>query len=79
YLSLGIPAVSSPVGLNPQIFQPEVTGSLAETKHHWVEHLKKLIQNPSLRAEMGKNGQKLIIDFYSVKSQKGHFLSLFEA
>ncbi len=79
YLALEIPAVSSPVGVNTDIIQHDKTGFLASTTEEWTEYLRKLLQNPSLRTEMGKKGRVLIQKNYSVKSQKENYLGLFKA
>ncbi len=78
YLSMGIPAIASPVGVNKEIIQSEVTGYFAQSKDEWIKHLKILLQNHAMRIDMGRSGQKFISDNYSLKSQKEKFLSLFE-
>ncbi len=77
YLALEIPAVASPVGVNTDIIQHGQTGFLARTTEEWAESLKKLLQNQSIRAEMGKKGRALIEKKYSVQSQVEAFQSLF--
>ena len=79
YLALEIPAVASPVGVNTNIINHDKTSLLASTTEEWTESLKKLLLNPSSRAEMGKKGRALIEKNYSVQSQKDNFLGLFKA
>jgi len=78
YLALEIPAVASPVGVNTDIIQHGQTGFLAQTIEEWTESLKKLLENQSLREEMGRKGRVLIEKKYSAQSQKDAFLGLFE-
>tara|TARA_Y100001972_G_scaffold119065_1_gene159904 strand:- start:1082 stop:2176 length:1095 start_codon:yes stop_codon:yes gene_type:complete len=78
YLALGIPAVASPVGVNTDIIHQDETGLLARTTEEWTKSLRKLLEDESLRAEMGKKGRSLIEKNYSVQSQKDNFFSLFK-
>lgn len=78
YLSLGIPAVASPVGVNKIIIDEEVNGYLCDDKDEWPKALATLIENESLRTQMGENGRKMVIDNYSIQSQVTSFLYLFD-
>ena len=77
YLALGIPAVASPVGVNSDIVQEGVTGFLTNSPEEWKIHLKKLLEDKTLRNKLGYNGRKLIDVNFSVESQKEKFLELF--
>lgn len=77
YLSLGIPAVASPVGVNRQIIEKRENGFLCSTKEEWIQALSFLIENFSARAAMGKSGREKIEREYSVQSQSEKFLDLF--
>lgn len=78
YLSIGIPAIASPVGVNTDIIIPGKTGFLASSETEWFENLTKLIQDPQLRNQLGQNGRKLIEEKYSVDSLRDKFIQLFE-
>lgn len=78
YLSLGIPAVASPVGANIQIIEHEKNGFLAESVDEWVSGLKTLIQSPALRNKMGKDGRQKIERYYSADANRSLFFSIFE-
>jgi glycosyltransferase involved in cell wall biosynthesis len=75
-LSLEIPAVMSPVGVNTEIIEHGVNGFLADDDEQWFEILSKLIENPELRKEIGKNGRKTIEEKYSVNVWEDKFLDL---
>lgn len=77
YLSLGIPAVASPVGVNRVIIEEGVNGYLCQSDEDWYEALKALILNPPLRQRMGEAGRKKIVEHYSVGANSVRFLSLF--
>ncbi|MFT7197294.1 MAG: glycosyltransferase involved in cell wall biosynthesis [Marinoscillum sp.] len=78
YLSLGIPAIASPVGVNRQIISEGVNGFFATTLEEWKSAILKLINDPILREEFGKNGRQLIVDSYSKASLRKKFFSLLE-
>jgi glycosyltransferase involved in cell wall biosynthesis len=77
YMALGIPTVTSPVGINSAMVDTAV-GFLAGTPEEWEIYLEKLIDDPLLRKQMGVQGRKKVIDQYSVGSNTSTFLSLFE-
>ncbi len=78
YLSLGIPAVASPVGVNKNIIKQGENGFLCKEEKEWEEALRLLLQDPSLRKSMGIKGRQTIIENFSIQAYAGRFLSLFE-
>lgn len=76
YLALGIPAVASPVGVNQQIID-EQNGFLCISAEDWYDALRSLLQDASLRKDLGFHGRKKVIEQYSIQSQEQAFLSLF--
>jgi glycosyltransferase involved in cell wall biosynthesis len=78
YMALSIPTVASPVGVNTQIIQHGKNGLLASTPEEWIDCLKKLIEDRTLRKQLGKNGRGTVEKNYSVSSNSSNFLSLFE-
>lgn len=77
YLALGIPAAASPVGVNKVIIEEGINGYLCESNEEWVNGLKKLVTDATLRKQMGMAGRKKIEAEYSVLSQTDKYLSLF--
>lgn len=77
YMSLSIPTVMSPVGVNKEIIDDKDNGFLAETTEEWLAILKNLISNSSLRHKTGIKGQESIIKKYSVEENKKKYLSVF--
>lgn len=67
YLALGIPAVASPVGVNPQIIQTGENGFLADTAGEWETCLDRLITDSALRAHLGQAGRRTVESRYSVQ------------
>jgi glycosyltransferase involved in cell wall biosynthesis len=78
YMALEIPAVVSPVGVNLQIVEEGKNGLFAITPDQWRSQLRRLIENPHLRKTLGTKGRDTVVNRYSVRSNAGLFLSLFE-
>jgi len=77
YMSLGISAVVSPVGVNEVIVNHGVQGYTCSTEQEWENRLTILLQDSNLRRQMGAAARKKIEEHYSVKATKDLFLSLF--
>jgi glycosyltransferase involved in cell wall biosynthesis len=77
YMSLGIPAVVSPVGANKNIISDQQEGYWANDKEEWYHSLEKLIKDATLRSDMGLKGRNKIIAEYSVDACKNSFFNLF--
>jgi len=54
YMALGIPAVATPLGSNPDVIQHGVNGFLARTPADWRRALQRLVDDDELRARMGE-------------------------
>ena len=78
YLSLGIPAVVSPIGVNKEIVIPKKSGHWAKSLQEWESSLVYLLNNELLRSQMGIDGRKHVEEFFSVKSNQTNFLLLFQ-
>jgi len=72
YLSVGVPVVCTPVGINSDIVQDGENGFWATSHQEWIDRLSTLIQNPDLRYQMGLKGIEKVEKEYSltVTSQK---------
>lgn len=77
YMAMGIPAIVSPVGVNPLIVEHAKNGFLARTDQEWFNYLSQLIENSELRKKMGEAGHENVVKHYSVLSNTSNFLSLF--
>lgn len=65
YMACGVAVISTPFGEMPYILIDGVNGLLAETEDEWVEKLKKLLADKTLRAQLGKAGQERVREAYS--------------
>jgi glycosyltransferase involved in cell wall biosynthesis len=78
YMSLAIPALMSPVGVNKEIIQNGENGFLPNTESEWIESLSRLIENANLRQKIGLAGRKTVIDKYSILSQRDNYVKFFK-
>lgn len=78
YMSLGIPPVVSPVGVNRSVVEEGTTGFWANDEKEWMEKLEKLITDAKLRGEMGIKAREKIMNAYSVKANQNKFIELFQ-
>ncbi len=76
YLSMGIPAVSSPVGINREIVEDGVNGFCAGTHDEWVSCLDRLIQDRALRRRLGKAGREKMEACYSLNRSSRRLLRI---
>lgn len=79
YMSVGIPVIASPVGVNKEIVQNHVTGYLAAQEEEWSDALKSLIGDVGLRACMGEAGRQRCVEHYSVQHWLPILVDLFSS
>ena len=78
YMSLGIPALVSPVGVNSKIVDNGENGFICDTAENWKHSLEKVMNDQNLLETMGKNTRQKIEAAYSVQSNERNFLGLFK-
>jgi len=66
YMACGLPVVASPVGMNTEVVDHGENGFLAASLEDWEGYLGELIQNATLRKEMGDKGFELVGQKYTV-------------
>ena len=67
YLALGIPYVVSPLGVTSSIGIAGETHFEARTTDEWVETLRRLLEDVSLRKHMGERGRKHFEENYDLE------------
>jgi glycosyltransferase involved in cell wall biosynthesis len=65
YMSVGLPVVASPVGMNEEIFSQAYCGFGPRNHDEWVSAISSLLVNNSLASEMGIAGRRLVERKYS--------------
>jgi glycosyltransferase involved in cell wall biosynthesis len=79
YLSVGVPVVCTPVGINSDIIQDGENGFWATTHQEWIDRLSTLIQNPDLRYRMGLKGMERVEREYSLAVTSEKFLHVLQS
>lgn len=64
YFSAGVPAVASPVGVNPGLIGDD-RGLLADTVDEWVRAIESLAEDDRVRQEMGSSARRFVEAEYS--------------
>ncbi len=77
YMALGIPAVVAAVGANTTAVPDGEAGYTCATPKQWFLRLEQLLLHPTLRAEMGENGQKWVNEHYAAQAHAHTFRNLF--
>jgi glycosyltransferase involved in cell wall biosynthesis len=77
YLSLSIPALASPVGVNKDLIDHGKNGFLCSTEMEWKDCLIQLLTNEPLRNEMAEKAPSGIFESYTNLANKAKFLHLF--
>ena len=65
FMSLGIPVVASPVGMNREVIKDGINGFLANSDDKWFEKLSWLIDDKQLQFRIGMAGRKTVEEKYS--------------
>lgn len=78
YMSVGLPSVSSPIGVTTDIVQDERNGFLATTSAEWVDKLSRLVEDAELRRTMGRAGRQSVEEKYSLRAQAPRLLDVLE-
>ncbi len=76
YMSLEIPAVMSPVGVNTEIIEDGVNGFLASTEQEWFDKLSLLIEDAELRKRLGRAGRQTVVERYSIQANAPKYLEV---
>jgi glycosyltransferase involved in cell wall biosynthesis len=68
YMALGIPTVTSPVGMATELIQHQVNGFWARTEEEWFEALNRLVLDQQLRTRFAEEGRKRVEAHYGLQT-----------
>jgi len=66
YMSMGMAAIASPVGVNREIISDGATGYLALTEQDWRSKLTQLCHDAGLCERMGRAARNVVVERYSL-------------
>ncbi|MCJ7497813.1 MAG: glycosyltransferase family 4 protein [candidate division Zixibacteria bacterium] len=78
YMSMAIPAICSPVGMNQEIIRDGENGFLASSPEEWFEQIQTLVRDPDLRKKMGLLGRETVEEKFSLKLWIPIFIDVLE-
>lgn len=76
YQSCGIPCVATAFGSNLENIEHGNNGFLADSDDDWVQSIIKLVDDPTLREQIGKNGRTNVMNNFSLEANKGKYLEI---
>jgi len=79
YLSVGVPVVCTPVGINRDIIKEGENGFWATDPGEWVDRIGALIDNPALREKMGQKGIQTVEKEYSLAVTSKKFFKVLQS
>lgn len=79
YMAAGKPVVLNSTAANREVIIDGTNGLFADSHIAWLNSLKKLMDNPSLRHKMGLANMKRAKRYYSLSSQSGVIAELFKS
>ena len=74
YMSLKIPVVASPVGVNSEIIEDNVNGILASTEEDWYNKLLLLKDDNEFYKKLSNSGYKKITKDFSLQKWKSSYI-----
>jgi glycosyltransferase involved in cell wall biosynthesis len=68
YMALGVPPVVEGVGVNLDIVRQGENGFIASDGVEWVERVRRLVRDPTLRERLGAEARRTVEERYSVRA-----------
>ena len=78
YMAMGLPVVTSPVGVNCEIVSDGENGFWARNPEEWEERLARLVADPHLCREMGRRGRATMEARYALDVSKERLFELLQ-
>jgi glycosyltransferase involved in cell wall biosynthesis len=76
YMAAGLPVVTNPVGVHPEMVRHGENGFLATSETEWIAAIRTLANDPALRLRMGRAGRERLERDYSVQAGARAWLDL---
>ena len=78
YMAVGLPVISSAVGVNAEVVESGCNGYLVTNDVEWCDRIVELASNDDLRTRMGREGRKKVLAGYSLVSVFLRMRSVFD-
>ncbi|MBL7946670.1 MAG: glycosyltransferase family 4 protein [Flavobacteriales bacterium] len=77
YMGMGKAVVLGRVGVNNEIVQDGWNGMLSGSEAEWLQALGDLVESADLRARLGAEARRTVVERYSVRAWRDKYLDLF--
>jgi glycosyltransferase involved in cell wall biosynthesis len=77
-MAAGLPVVTNPVGVHPELVRHGETGFLVSTPEEWVSAIRALAADPGLRRRMGAAGRRRVEADYATDAGATRWLDLLD-
>lgn len=79
YMSLGIPTVATAIGTNFRVIDSGTNGFLAGSEEDWILHLSSLLQDLSLREQIGCEAVQKVEKYFSIHANRPVYLQILDS
>lgn len=79
YMAFGIPCIATNVGTAPMIIRDGENGLLVRSEAEWLAALEALIDDPELRARLGRQARKDAVERYSTRAVAADYRRVLES
>jgi len=76
YMAAGVPVIATAIGANFRIIESGKNGYLVKENEEWLDTIRKLMNDESLRREIGKKGVETVEKDFSVKANIKKYLQV---
>ncbi|HEY6502871.1 MAG TPA: glycosyltransferase family 4 protein [Chitinophagaceae bacterium] len=76
YMALGLPVIATAIGANFRVIEEGESGFLVTSQDEWLQKLKALINDASLRRRFGMKARARVEKYYSVKANEPVYLGI---
>src|SRR5688572_18103485 len=76
YMAVGVPTIATAIGANFRIIENGVNGYLVKTDQEWVDTIKDLAGNESLRKQVGQKAVRVVDQHFSIHANEEKYLSV---
>jgi glycosyltransferase involved in cell wall biosynthesis len=78
YMALEVPPIVSAVGVNTDIVADQENGLVVRTEDEWTQAIRLLVEQASLRRQLGRNARETVVQRYSGQQWSKSFLATLE-
>ena len=76
YMGAGVPVIATAIGTNFRVMEHASNGLLVKTEDEWVEQLKSLTRDESLRKKLGEKGAQVVEEKFSIHANSKVYLGI---